>query len=1443
MTSQTDQIQTLIQEIDEVLSKASPRLPWVMSAEAAEQRKVLEQTRRSLLSLQQQIDAAPPSEIVPVVSEESAQQVLQAFLQEMNYLRSSMLQPLRADIERLNRERDYLSKDIQQLQEERQQLRLQGDVAASQQQMLDSFLTALMNRLQESLSSQIAQTLSQYEQEARAIASSSSTEAPALPPSELPLTPRQRLEHIRQTQARSDQLLMKLDSTLEVIFESLQSNVQGYQDSLSHGLEKMHNLGQQGEAMFAGLVNRLAEQLGREASAYLQASLESEEKLRSQAANLANRPDIDSLTENLDDLSDEQIDRLLDELNGNSTEPASGTAAPSFAARNQDDDDDRTVFQIDERRLQRYDEEEDVTVLQNQENAVEAARAMMLEAARRREAQDEAFMDDEPTVAFVDPRKIDNTLDWLGNLNDEDDRLDMPVPTEGVPDSIASDTTADPAIDQPENLYEDDFYNSLFGDSVEDDLLADLGMDDAALSDRADTELEAVEPARYPNEEDEILNEDANQELFGGLSDPSVADDPAIADDQPDAATESLMDDAGDDAVARDVVDEDLVRDASLSGLSTQALQNLFPDGEPLFAGYVAEDDESTGDDDLLADLPPLDETDGAIASSVESESAGADAGETSSDASTADPANVVGSLFELIEQEEPSGFLDTRSTETSDDDRYMPASPDEDLIGAEEDTAHPLLELDEQTLSELETDLSRLENADAPAAIAAESLAWEDQSEPDSLMGEDEPDWMDEPTDESEDGIDLLASEATESELPDATDDTSDDSVSDLDEVIALNAVMDSPEDDRTASLVDRSADPSADSPFDLSDDLSVEDLFEVAEPADEISSEVVQESLVDSTSEAIAELSFPDTSEFIDESLTDPGIFDEFETGDEDLMEEAESLFDTVDTPTTMMDVDDLLLPDPPQSSNESDAPENASPDLPGDTSTQDETAETIDQLLLDGESYGATAPAETQSETLGDWFLSDEEPSRFAEDDDADNEPPADFLGALTDPAPETLTQKQESETDESESSDRFLGDWFLADDEDEADEPPAVGVVSPDDVGLSLGDVFGDAFGESNERPADPLPVSHDSQTDATDDAADWFGTDEPAESAPLQTEDLSDTTLDDVFGQPDDATSEDSSLTFDDAFGDAIAPQDEIEDWAIDAESDRPEPSGLNDDWDEVDGDRADDADDLFGSVPSALDAEPDAASDPDTEDMIDTLFTSEPIFGEDIDEPAPDSVNTASVNDTLASLFDDETESTDEGNENPLNLDNRFTLDNFLEDALESTPESVEPAPPDELSPLDTLSGGLFGMDADEEDLEDEPQEDETLGGWFEAIDDQPSAVVDSTSAPIDNDLGMEEEGADEFAMENALNAFADAVEQDEEPSSDAADTDAADTDAADTDDELSLDALFGDGADEEVNAGLENLMDGWGEESEQYTIDSLDELFGDDDSSEKKSL
>jgi hypothetical protein len=308
VASQKDQIQSLITEIDGLLNKASPRLPWVMSGASAHQRQLLERVRNYLISIQQvsaigsndqakrqellahdiyyqqATEPQPPAGAAAIhpystddrLTEASAQQILRAVVQEMGYLRSNVMQPLQADVQALQQQRESLVTEIRQLEAQRQSSGL-GLSPANQQQLMSDFLQTLMGRLQESLSQQVSQAMLANQGHPMASLSGSldapptSLPAPAMPPL---LNPSQRLEHVQMLQAQSDQLLINLDVTLRTVFESLERNIQAYQASLSQGVDRMHSMGQQGEMMFTALITHLAQQLGREASSFLQSNVQ-----------------------------------------------------------------------------------------------------------------------------------------------------------------------------------------------------------------------------------------------------------------------------------------------------------------------------------------------------------------------------------------------------------------------------------------------------------------------------------------------------------------------------------------------------------------------------------------------------------------------------------------------------------------------------------------------------------------------------------------------------------------------------------------------------------------------------------------------------------------------------------------------------------------------------------------------------------------------------------------------------------------------------------------------------------------------------------------------------------------------------------------------------------------------------------------------------------------
>ncbi|WRH65200.1 MAG: hypothetical protein RSE13_14820 [Planktothrix sp. GU0601_MAG3] len=224
-------------------------------------------------------------------------------------MRTNLTQPLQDEIDRLRTEQHNLIQEIQQLEARKAQAIGQVPPQAYQQQLSREFLQEFMTRLQDSLIHNVTETLNHIE--TRFLDSVLLTESNSLPAlvseavdrpqtSLSTLTPAQRLEQMRQLQAQSDHLLMTLDSSLSVIFEALQRNLQTYSDSLGQSLERMHSLGKQGEVMFTTLLNQLAQQVGQETSSYLQSSLQlTESETPSSTGNLPSPQSVVSLPQNL----------------------------------------------------------------------------------------------------------------------------------------------------------------------------------------------------------------------------------------------------------------------------------------------------------------------------------------------------------------------------------------------------------------------------------------------------------------------------------------------------------------------------------------------------------------------------------------------------------------------------------------------------------------------------------------------------------------------------------------------------------------------------------------------------------------------------------------------------------------------------------------------------------------------------------------------------------------------------------------------------------------------------------------------------------------------------------------------------------------------------------------------------------------------------------------
>ena len=411
VTSQKDQIQSLITEIEATLAKPTARLPLGLSGEAERQRQLLAKLFSYLQSLEQMfespggwgpIDPGTGQLVSPQAAtadvEESASQVLQGLLLEMRYLRENSLKPMRQELESLQQRRDSLQAELNVLEAQRN-----SDPRQSEQQIAD-FLEVLMQRLQEQLSTQMVQSFAAME--SAAVESLASADNP------VPLLSTQRLEQVRLLQAQSDQLLLKLDSTLTAVFDSLQKSVDSYRESLEEGLDQMHGLGRQGEVIFHAFINHLAQQLGQDASSYLTGDLGAAVRQAALQDPVVDTTDVDlgavqpdELDQALDDLileaddgedvvepgldidpdlvlSDDEIVSIDinedDDVDINLVQAAELSDAESelalledaIASSNIDIDEDITLIQTDDALVQDVDLEEEITLIQTDGDTV-----------------------------------------------------------------------------------------------------------------------------------------------------------------------------------------------------------------------------------------------------------------------------------------------------------------------------------------------------------------------------------------------------------------------------------------------------------------------------------------------------------------------------------------------------------------------------------------------------------------------------------------------------------------------------------------------------------------------------------------------------------------------------------------------------------------------------------------------------------------------------------------------------------------------------------------------------------------------------------------------------------------------------------------------------------------------------------------------------------------
>ncbi|MCY7406858.1 MAG: hypothetical protein LH631_05610, partial [Alkalinema sp. CAN_BIN05] len=218
MSYQTDHIQSMVSEIDRVLRQTRSHQFWTIFSRHAIHRQLLERCRNFLVMQQRpqsvNFPAAPPS---PNSSHMAT---------ELQQLRQDFMQPLRSDVAVLGNHRAALQEEIQALMLQKAQL--QSECNTYRQNLAQNFPDHSQSAIRSSATDETELT---------------------------------RLQAIRD---RTDFLLTSMDSSLQLAFGSMQKNVEVYQTTLHTGLDRMHHLGYQGEVLFSTLVNRLAQQVGRE---------------------------------------------------------------------------------------------------------------------------------------------------------------------------------------------------------------------------------------------------------------------------------------------------------------------------------------------------------------------------------------------------------------------------------------------------------------------------------------------------------------------------------------------------------------------------------------------------------------------------------------------------------------------------------------------------------------------------------------------------------------------------------------------------------------------------------------------------------------------------------------------------------------------------------------------------------------------------------------------------------------------------------------------------------------------------------------------------------------------------------------------------------------------------------------------------------------------------
>lgn len=186
----------------------------------------------------------------------AAEELLRSMTHDLRSLQQDLVAQLHQDVQRLQAEKSRLVSDIEKLQNQQQLLQSEYSISLSRQQLAQQqawakqLALALANHLQAALTQRLSQTLTT--QPIQRTVDQRTVDVPQIAVSQ-------------QTDPESTyRLLASIDETINHALTSMRHDLSSYQSALSQQIGRMHDLGQQGEAILDVLVNRISHQLQAE---------------------------------------------------------------------------------------------------------------------------------------------------------------------------------------------------------------------------------------------------------------------------------------------------------------------------------------------------------------------------------------------------------------------------------------------------------------------------------------------------------------------------------------------------------------------------------------------------------------------------------------------------------------------------------------------------------------------------------------------------------------------------------------------------------------------------------------------------------------------------------------------------------------------------------------------------------------------------------------------------------------------------------------------------------------------------------------------------------------------------------------------------------------------------------------------------------------------------